>query len=234
MSAPLLRVEAVGQSFGGIRAVHAVSFDVAEGEVLALMGPNGAGKTTLLNLLSGQRAPETGRVMFGGADVTRAAASSAKRRGMLRSYQNGGMFPKLTALENALVPLLARGVPRARERARGALQRLGLAPVLDDPVETLSGGQRKLIDFARCLATEARLVLLDEPTNGVHPYLGQVMAREIDRLRGQGTAFVIVSHDLPWAFSICSRAIMMAAGEVLTTGSPAEVAADPRVHEAYL
>jgi len=236
LSAPLLQVAALGHSFGGLRAVNDVSFDLGPGEVVALMGPNGAGKTTLLNLISGQRQPDSGRVLFADQDVTEASPSSPARKGMLRSYQNGGIFAKLTATENVAVPLLARGIPlgQARERSRDVLVQLGLAPVLDDRAELLSGGQRKLIDFARCVANRVRLVLLDEPTNGVHPHLGETMAAQIGRMRDEGTAFLIVSHDLPWAFSICTRAVMMAAGEVLVAGRPADVAADSRVHEAYL
>jgi len=235
-AAPLLVAEGLKKTFQGNRAVNGVSFEVMGGELLALIGPNGAGKTTLLNLLSGQHRPSSGRILFAGVDVTQVACFAVARREMLRGYQDGGMFLKLTALENAMVPMLARGVPtgEARRHSREALCDLGLEPVLDERAERLSGGQRKLTDFARCLAMTVSLVLLDEPTTGVHPHVAQAMADRIRRRRQEGTAFVIVSHDLPWAFSVCPRVIVMTAGEVLCEGPPNVVGADPRVREAYL
>jgi ABC-type branched-subunit amino acid transport system ATPase component len=232
----LLSVAGVSKAYRGLQAVAGVSFDIAPGEVVVLLGPNGAGKTTLLNLLTGQQRPDSGRVVFDGVDITRASAAAQSRRSMLRGYQDGGMFPKLTAVENAVVPLLARGMPRseAERRGREALGRLGLAPVMDERVERLSGGQRKLTDFARCLVSDARLILLDEPTTGVHPHVATSMAQEIHRRTEAGATFLIVSHDLPWAFSVCSRVIFMAAGEILVDGDPQTVRDDPRVHEAYL
>lgn len=233
---PVLRVETVAKAFGGNRAVNGISFTIAAGEALALIGPNGAGKTTLLHLLSGQLKPDSGQVLFENCDVTRCTASDPSRRGMLRAYQDGGMFPKLTSFENVMVPALARGIgmKEAELSARSALHRLGLAPVIEERAERLSGGQRKLIDFARCLATEARLIMLDEPTAGVHPSVSQSLSRLIADRQETGTAFLVVSHDLPWAFSICTRAIVMVAGEKLVEGLPSTVSEDPRVREAYL
>jgi ABC-type branched-subunit amino acid transport system ATPase component len=235
-SGPILAIEALCKSFGGVRAVDGVSFSVATGEVVALIGPNGAGKTTLLNLVSGQSRPDAGRVVFAGREVTRLPASAAGRRGMLRAFQDGGVFAKLTAVENVMVPAVARGMaPRhAEPAARAALDRLGLTPIADERAERVSGGQRKLIDFARCLLTDARVVLLDEPTTGVHPSVARSLAAIIAERRRAGTAFVLVSHDLPWAFAMCTRAVVMVAGEKLMEDLPAVVGRDPRVHEAYL
>jgi ABC-type branched-subunit amino acid transport system ATPase component len=233
---PLLAVEQVSRSFGGNRAVAGVSLAVAASEIVALIGPNGAGKTTLLNLVSGQYRAEAGRIRFAGVDVTRLLPAATARRGMLRGYQDGGVFAKLTAVENVAVPLLARGARHgeAYRLAETALVRLGLGPVLGERAEHLSGGQRKLIDFARALATPARLMLLDEPTTGVHPSVALAMSSLIRERSAAGTAFLIVSHDLPWAFGICRRVVVMVAGEKLVEGPPATVSEDPRVHEAYL
>ncbi len=235
-AASVLEIEGLGKSFGGLRAVSGVSFSIRSGEAVALIGPNGAGKTTLLNLASGQQRPDTGRVLFKGDDVTRCAAPDPRRRGMLRGYQDGGVFLKLTAVENVMVPALARGarLGEAERAARAALARLGLTPVADERTERVSGGQRKLIDFARCLLTEAQLLMLDEPTTGVHPVVSQSLSRVIAERRASGTAFLLVSHDLPWVFGICTRAVVMVAGEKLMEDKPDVVARDPRVHEAYL
>ncbi|GAA4131572.1 ABC transporter ATP-binding protein [Aminobacter aganoensis] len=233
---PVLSVTGVGKSFGGLHAVNDVGFEVGPGEVVGLIGPNGAGKTTMFNLVCGQLKPDRGSVLFDSVDVTALAPSAAKRRGIMRSYQDGGIFGKLTAAENVMVPMLARGLkPRqADELARKALGRLGLAPVVNDLAERLSGGQRKLIDFARCAVSEASLVLLDEPTNGVHPSIATTMAEVIRERQRNGVACVIISHDLPWIFSLCSRVVVMVAGEKMTEGLPEVVGADPRVHAAYL
>ena len=232
----LLEIHGVTKAFGGNHAVEDVSFNVDEGEAVALIGPNGAGKTTLLNLLSGQHVPDRGRVLFDAHDVTRLAPSHVRRGGMLRAYQDGGVFPKLSAVENVMVPALARGLStaQAEARARQSLVRLGLEPVLEERAERLSGGQRKLVDFARCLATDARLIMLDEPTTGVHPSIAQSLARLIAERQTEGRSFLLVSHDLPWAFGICTRAVVMVAGEKLIEDLPELVGNDPRVHEAYL
>jgi ABC-type branched-subunit amino acid transport system ATPase component len=232
----VLSIKDLSKSFGGVRAVSGVSFEVQAGEAVALIGPNGAGKTTLLNVASGQMHPDKGRVVFEGQDVTRRAAPHRRRRAMLRGYQDGGVFPKLTAVENVMVPALARGTRRgqAEAAARSAIARLGLAPVADDRAEQLSGGQRKLVDFARCLMTDVRLAMLDEPTTGVHPAIARLLSAFIVERLAVGCAFLLVSHDLPWAFGICTRAVVMVAGEKLMDDAPHVVARDPRVHEAYL
>ena len=235
MTATLV-IEALTKSFGGNRAVGGVSLGLSPGEAVALIGPNGAGKTTLLNLASGLQRPDSGRVLFRDQDVTRAAASHRSRRGMLRGYQDGGVFGKLSAVENVMVPALARGmaVGRAQHSAREALARLGLSPVADERAERVSGGQRKLIDFCRCLLTQAEVIMLDEPTTGVHPSVAASLSGLIAERQASGTAFLLVSHDLPWAFGVCTRALVMVAGETLVEGPPEQVRNDPRVHEAYL
>lgn len=231
---PLLVVKDLHKAFGGHKVVNGVSFSVAEGEMLALIGPNGAGKTTLLNLLSGQHKPTAGRILFAGMDITGKGAATSKA--MLRAFQDGGVFPKLTTLENVMVPLLARGVAvrEARDRAMAALCSVGLEPVAHERGERLSGGQRKLTDFSRCIAAAPRLVLLDEPTAGVHPHVAETMVGHITRQQAADVGFVIISHDLPWVFAVCPRVICLAAGEILCEGTPERVGGDPRVHEAYL
>jgi ABC-type branched-subunit amino acid transport system ATPase component len=232
----VLAAEGISKAFAGNQAVIDVSLAVAPGEIVALVGPNGAGKTTLLNVLTGQHLPDRGRVDVCGVDVTRREPSHPSRRPLLRTYQDSGVFPRLTAAQNVMVPLVARGVaPReASRRAYVALAEFGLAPVADWRADRLSGGQRKLIDFARCLVLEPAIALLDEPTAGVNPALADAISAKIERRQRDGVAFLIVSHELPWVFAMCTRVICMAAGRVLAEGTPAEIADNPDVIEAYL
>ncbi len=232
----VLIAENVSKAFAGNQAVVDVSLAVAPGEIVALVGPNGAGKTTLLNVLTGQHAPDRGRVEVCGVNVTYREPSHPSRRSLLRTYQDSGVFPRLTAIQNVMVPLVARGVPprKASRRAYAALAELGLTPVANWRADRLSGGQRKLIDFARCLVLEPAVALLDEPTAGVNPALADAITVKIERRRWEGVAFLIVSHELPWIFGVCTRVICMAAGRVLAEGTPAEIADNPDVMEAYL
>jgi len=236
MSQVVLDVTGLKKAFGGNRVIDGVDFRLERGELAALVGPNGAGKTSFLNLISGQFRPNAGSIMLGGVDVTGLEPKSHKRRKLFRSYQNGGAFAKLTAAQNVAMAGLVRDMDRksAEAEADKALKRVGLGPVADWPAERLSGGQRKLIDFARLLLARPDVALLDEPTAGVNPAIMEVMRSIIAGMRDAGTGFIVISHDLPWVFGLCQRVVVMAAGKVLTAGSPDEVSADPRVREAYL
>lgn len=233
---PVLDVAAVAKSFGRVRVVDGVDLTVAAGETVALVGPNGAGKTSLLNVLSGQLRASSGSIRLGGRDVTIRHPSHPDRRPMLRSFQNGGVFGKLSAAENVALAAVARGTSRwaALVAGRAALERVGLHPVADWRADTLSGGQRKLIDFARLLVTSPDVALLDEPTAGVSPAIMQTMRDILMEERQRGLAAVIVSHDLPWVYDLCDRVLVLVNGRRLAEGSPAEVSANPLVQEAYL
>ncbi len=236
MSGMILEASGLSKSFGGVNAVRGVDLHVVPGELVALVGPNGAGKTTLLNLLAGQFLVDRGVIRIAGADVTRLDPSSHARRPMFRTFQNGGTFAKLTALQNVAVAGIVRGMRRgeAEHAAAEALARVGLEPVLEWTADHLSGGQRKLIDFARLLLAKPRIALLDEPTAGVNPAIMDVMRSIIISMRDAGTGFVVISHDLPWVFDLCQRVLVLAGGTVLASGSPEEVRADKAVREAYL
>jgi ABC-type branched-subunit amino acid transport system ATPase component len=236
MSRTVLEAAGLRKSFGGNHVIDGVDFRLAAAELVALVGPNGAGKTSFLNLVSGQFRPSAGTITLDGADVTGLEPKARKRRHLFRSYQNGGTFGKLTAVQNVAMAGLVRDLGRkpAEAQAAEALKRVGLGPVADWPAERLSGGQRKLIDFARLLLARPAVALLDEPTAGVNPAIMEVMRSIIAEMRDAGTGFVVISHDLPWVFGLCQRVVVLAAGKVLTMGSPAEVSADPRVREAYL
>lgn len=236
MSQVVLEASGLKKAFGGNHVIDGVDFRLAAAELVALVGPNGAGKTSFLNLVSGQMRPNAGTIMLGGVDVTGLEPKAHKRRQLFRSYQNGGTFGKLTAVQNVAIAGLVRDMDRksAEAKAAGALKRVGLGPVADWPAERLSGGQRKLIDFARLLLAKPAVALLDEPTAGVNPAIMEVMRSIIADMRDAGTGFIVISHDLPWVFGLCQRVVVLAAGKVLTMGSPSEVSADPRVREAYL
>lgn len=236
MSRIVLEASGLKKAFGGNHVIDGVDFRLAAAELVALVGPNGAGKTSFLNLVAGQFRPNVGTISLDGSDVTGLEPKAHKRRSLFRSYQNGGTFGNLTAAQNVAMAGLVRGMGRkvAEAEAAGALKRVGLGPVADWPAERLSGGQRKLIDFARLLLARPTVALLDEPTAGVNPAIMEVMRSIIAEMRDAGTGFIVISHDLPWVFGLCQRVVVLAAGKVLTAGSPAEVSADPRVREAYL
>lgn len=231
-----LEARAVTKAFGGHHAVNRVDLTVSAGEIVALIGPNGAGKTSFLNLLAGQMALTSGSVHLAGNDVSTLPPGHEKRRSLLRSFQNGGVFGKLTATENVALAAIARGTHRraAEKAARLALDEVGLKPVADWRADQLSGGQRKLIDFARMLIAKPAVALLDEPTAGVSPAITSVMSRILIEQRDNGLAAVIVSHDLPWVFGLSNRVLALAGGEILAEGAPDAVCANPAVQEAYL
>jgi neutral amino acid transport system ATP-binding protein len=250
--APILAVEDVHLRFGGVHAVAGAGFDVARGSVTALIGPNGAGKTTLFNVLTGFLRAERGRVSYDGAPVTRRPPHAIAARGMVRTFQLTKTLAALTVLENMLVAaprhpgerlttVLVR--PRAwrrrereaRARALQLLDDFGLDGKAGDYAGTLSGGQRKLLELARALMIEPRLLLLDEPMAGVNPSLGRRLLEHMERLRGeQGVTFLFIEHDMEVVMNHSDRVIVMAEGRVIADGEPHAVRADPRVIDAYL
>lgn len=236
MSGNILDVRNIAKAYGGNQVVGGVDLSVAHKEIVALVGPNGAGKTTTLNLLSGQVALDSGSIALAGVDVSRHGPARVERHSLFRSFQNGGTFAKLSAIENVAVAGVVRGMPLfdARQAAAEALDRVGLTPVAHWPASKLSGGQRKLIDFARLLLANPRVALLDEPTAGVSPLIIEVMSEIIQSMRRVNTAFVVISHDLPWVFGLCDRVVVLATGKVLCAGSPDQVRANKDVQEAYL
>lgn len=236
MSALILEAKNIQKSFGGNHVVNGVDLALRRSELIALVGPNGAGKTSTLNLLSGQNVLDGGSIRLDDVDVTIARPSHASRRTLFRSFQNGGTFSKLTCVENVAIAGIVRGMSRkqAEKEAFEALKSVGLEPVAHWPAQNLSGGQRKLIDFARLILAEPSVALLDEPTAGVNPAIMQVMRDIIESMRESGTAFIVISHDLPWVFELCQRVVVLASGKVLCSGSPEEVRANKEVQEAYL
>lgn len=251
MSDALLQVDGVSKRFGGLLAVDDVGFSVEPGSITALIGPNGAGKSTLFHCVSGFIRPDQGSVRFGGRNLTHRSAHARSQAGLVRTFQIPTAFNRLTVRDNvelaardqpadrltgALVPGLGR-LRRAsiRRRADDLLATFGLEDKAEDLAGELSGGQRKLLEFARTLMTEPRMLLLDEPLAGVNPALGDRLFEHVARLRSeQEMTFLFVEHDIRTVMDSSDRVLVMAQGALIADGTPAEVRADPAVVEAYL
>ena len=247
----LLSVRNVSKRFGAIPAVDDVTFDVAEGSITALIGPNGAGKSTLFNVVTGFVRGDSGEVLLDGQSVFRRPPHTLARRGLVRTFQLTKALQVMSVLDNmllasprnrgerlglaALRPLWRGEERRARERARELLQVFGLATKANDYAGTLSGGQRKLLELARALMLEPRVLLLDEPLAGVNRTLGRSLLEHIEGLRAERrTTILLVEHDLDVVMRHSDAIVVMAQGRVVASGTPAEVRRDERVISAYL
>jgi branched-chain amino acid transport system ATP-binding protein len=237
MSAPLLEVAGVGKRFGRLTVLDDVSFAIAPGEAFGIVGPNGAGKSTLLNVVNGVLRPDAGSVRFDGADVTRAGAAARCRAGIGRSYQIPRPFGGMTVFENALVAASFGGGHSGRaaaECAYRALETAGLAGVADTPAGSLRLLDRKRLELARALATEPRLVLLDEIAGGLTEAEVPTLVETVRDLGRAGVAVVWIEHVVHALVAVVTRLMCLTYGRVLAVGDPHEVLADPQVVEVYL
>jgi branched-chain amino acid transport system ATP-binding protein len=231
-----LTVAGLTKRFGGIVANRSISFDVAAGELVGIIGPNGAGKSTLFEMITGFYHPDEGEVRLDGARLTGLAPDAVCRRGVARTFQKLRPFAGLTVLDNVMVGALTRttDVRHARDRARALVARVGLDEKVDAHARTLSTGQRKRLELARALATEPRILLLDEVTGGVDQRTIPELVRLVRELHAGGLTLLVIEHNMRVITAVAQRIVALHLGEVIADGSPELVARDRRVVEAYL
>jgi branched-chain amino acid transport system ATP-binding protein len=232
----LLRVRNVTKRFGGITANRAITFDVAQGELVGIIGPNGAGKSTLFECISGFYAPDEGEVELEGARITGLSPDRVCRRGVARTFQKLRPFQGMTVVENVMVGALTRtrDVKHAREQALHWLSRVGLSEKADAYARTLSTGQRKRLELARALATQPRLLLLDEVTGGVDQRSIPGLVELVREVHAGGVTLLVIEHNMRVVTAVARRIIALHMGELIADGAPDAVARDPKVIEAYL
>jgi branched-chain amino acid transport system ATP-binding protein len=247
----ILEAEHLAITFGGVRAIDGVSLSIAPGQVFSIIGPNGSGKTTLLNLMSGIYTPQDGSIRLGGKTVTGLAPDRLARRGLSRTFQNLQIFSRMSVLENVMVgrhrhertgimadllhwPSVARQNRATRDAAIAALSRVGLADATERPAGSLDYGALKRLEIARALASEPKVLLLDEPAAGCNPVETQELDQVIRSLVKDGITVVLVEHDMRLVMNISDRVHVLARGRTLAEGTPEQVRSNAEVIEAYL
>jgi branched-chain amino acid transport system ATP-binding protein len=245
--APLLETRALSRSFGALQAVSGVDLAVEPGELRAIIGPNGAGKTTFFHLVSGMLRPTAGDIVFAGERVTALPGHARCRRGISRTFQITSLFPELSVLENVRLAIQAKGDGNARllggrgllaqteGRARDALGFLGLAERAPEPASTLPHGDQRLVEIAMALVQEPRLLLLDEPTQGLAAEETAATVALIRRIaRERHLTVLLVEHDMDVVFNLADRISVLHFGQLIAEGSPAEIRGNALVQQAYL
>jgi branched-chain amino acid transport system ATP-binding protein len=243
----LLEVQGLTHHFGSVCTARDLQLGFEEGVLTSIIGPNGAGKSTFINLVTGHLPVQRGRIAFRGSDVTRLDVHRRVRLGICRSFQIANVFPQLTVLENALIPVLAlsgrarrafapvAGEAAARAEAEAVLERVGLSAERDLAASALSHGDRRLLEVAVALAARPVVLFLDEPTAGMNPVERARLLESIQKLSSEGrTTFVLVEHDMDVVFSLSQRVVVLHRGELLCDGPPGRVRGDARVREVYL
>ncbi|WP_137110244.1 ABC transporter ATP-binding protein [Rhodobacter sp. SY28-1] len=231
--APLIETHGLTLHFGGLKAVDGVDFTLRPGEIHALIGPNGAGKTTFVSLLSGRRLPQSGAILLDGEDISRLPAHARVRKGIAYTFQVTSIFPRLTVFDNVALAVQSHGAKDLPAKTRAALARVGLQDLEAQEAQTLSYGHQRLLELAMGLALNPRLLILDEPTQGL-------AASEIAGFKSlvQGlvpeTTVLLIEHNIEVVMDLATRITVLNFGQVLATGTPAEIRANPAVQEAYL
>ena len=241
----LLRAEGVAKAFGGVQALQDCTVEVEQGSIAGLIGPNGSGKTTLFNIMTGYERVDSGDVYLGDKKITNRPPQRVFALGIGRTFQLTRIFPRLTVLENMLIaaqhgvararnPLAKAGGNAERRRAIELLEFTGIADHAGALADTLSYGQRKLLELSYVLVADPAIVLLDEPAGGVNPSLIQHLAGRIRELNAAGKTFLIVEHNMDFVMSLCGHVTVLDYGTVVASGAPAIIRSDPRVLDAYL
>ncbi|MBV9577263.1 MAG: ABC transporter ATP-binding protein [Chloroflexi bacterium] len=234
---PLLDVQRVSKSFGGLAALSDVSFDLDRGEVVAVIGPNGAGKTTLFNCLTGFLRPDSGAVWFDGHRIDRWSSNRTASHGLVRTFQSIRMFPGLTVYESMLA-----SVPTSDRRNRksviddavNTIERLQLAPLANRVCQDLPLLAQRTVEVGRALMTRPTALLLDEPTAGATLAERDILADLMRDLRSSGVSLILIEHNVPFVMSVSTRVVVMHFGKVVASGTPVSIAGDPVVREIYL
>ncbi len=245
MTEALLEIEALTKRFGGIVASDAISLALPAGELHAIIGPNGAGKTTLIGELTGEIAPDAGRIRFGGRDITALPVYRRSQIGLARSFQIASLFLDFSALDNVALAVQAhaghsfrfwhdaRREPALREPARASLARVGLGGRADVPVADLSHGERRQLEIGMALATRPRLLLLDEPMAGMGAEESASLVDTLRQLKGSVT-ILLIEHDMDAVFALADRISVLVYGRVIASGDSTAIRANPAVRQAYL
>ncbi len=247
----MLEVSGLSKSFGGVQAVHNVSFAVAAREIVGLIGPNGAGKTTCFNLISGLLPPSAGGVRLSGKNMVGLPPYRRARLGLARTFQNIQLFGGMTVLDNVLtgfhlhqhvgvltallpLPKVSRAQSENRRLALDLLELVGLGGRADESAEALAYGDQRRLEIARALAQAPKLLLMDEPAAGLNPRETEDLMALMEKLRSRGITLLVIEHDMTLVMGLCHRIVVLDHGQVIAAGIPLEIRRDPRVIEAYL
>ena len=231
--APLIETRNLTLHFGGLRAVDGVDFTLNTGEIHALIGPNGAGKTTFVSLLSGRRLPQSGSITLAGEDITQLPAHARVRKGIAYTFQITSVFPRLSVFDNVALAVQSHGARDLVAKTHAALARVGLEALAEQEAQTLSYGHQRLLELAMGLALNPRLLILDEPTQGL-------AASEIEGFKALVRSLVpamtvlLIEHNMDLVMDLATHITVLNFGQILATGTPAEIRANPAVQEAYL